>query len=78
MPRRPREERSGGFFHVTSRGTERRLIFIDGIDRRSFLDLLESACMRCNWRCLAWCLMENHYHLIVQTLKPSCRMACAS
>ncbi|MGA9762607.1 MAG: transposase [Gaiellaceae bacterium] len=71
MPRRPREERSGGFFHVTSRGTERRLIFIDGIDRRSFLDLLEIACMRCNWRCLAWCLMENHYHLIVQTLEPT-------
>jgi putative transposase len=71
MSRPLRIETPGGVFHVTSRGNARKAIFLDAIDRCEFLGVLSSVLDRYLWRCLAWCLMDNHYHLVVQTLEPT-------
>ena len=54
-----------------SRGIERRNIFDDSRDRRTFLGLLEKVGRRHQWQCLAYCLLDNHYHLIVRTPLPN-------
>ncbi len=54
-------------YHLTSRGNAREDIFVDDDDRRVFLDVLAAVCERFGWRCHAWCLMTNHYHLVVET-----------
>src|SRR5689334_21597075 len=54
-----------------ARGNERKDIFFDDEDRREFLDLLETANRRYGWECLAYCLMRNHYHLVVRTPLPN-------
>lgn len=54
-------------YHVTSRGDRREDIFEDDADRRTFLGVLEQVIDRFNWICHAWCLMDNHYHLLIQT-----------
>lgn len=56
-----------GVFHVTSRGVERRPIFIDDPDRETFLMLVEIAERVYRWRTLAYCLLSNHFHLVVTT-----------
>lgn len=56
-----------GTFHATSRGNARRTIFEDEEDCRTFLVCLRHTIMRRGWRCLAYCLMVNHFHLLVQT-----------
>ena len=71
MSRPLRIETAGGVFHITSRGNERKPIFLNPADRRSFLEIFSFVLDRYLWRCLAWCLMENHYHLVVQTLEPT-------
>ena len=58
-----------GIFHATSRGIARRTIFHDDTDRRIFLFHLRHTVMRHRWRCIAFCLMPNHFHLLVQTPK---------
>ena len=52
----------------TARGNARMPIFEDDADRAGFLDLVEAATTRFNWRCYAYCLMDNHYHLLVETI----------
>lgn len=54
-------------YHVTARGDRREAIFDDDLDRRLFLSTLEQVVKRFNWVCHAWCLMDNHYHLLIQT-----------
>ena len=71
MSRPLRIEVPGGLYHVTSRGNERKWIFRDDADHGRFLDGLDQVCRRFGWRCLAYCLMGNHYHLVVETLSPS-------
>ena len=51
--------------HVTQRGNRRLLIFFCDDDRRAYLGLLREGCARAAVRCLAWCLMDNHVHLIL-------------
>ncbi len=58
-------------YHVTSRGNARADIYSDDFDRYQFLDLLDEACKRWNWFCHAYCLMSNHYHLLIETGQPS-------
>jgi putative transposase len=70
VPRQARRELPDGIYHVTSRGTNHCEIFVDDIDRKAFLTLLGSAVARYEWRCHAFCLMTNHYHLIVETEQP--------
>ena len=54
-------------FHVYARGNDRRVIFADDADRRRYLDLLERVVGRTRWYCLAYCLMDNHVHLLIET-----------
>ena len=65
--RKPREEVEDGIHHVFARGNDRQLIFWDDEDRLRYLKGLCDVVWRKRWRCLAYCLMDNHVHLLVQT-----------
>jgi putative transposase len=67
MARRPREECEGAVHHVFARGIARREIYVDNIDRTIYLATLGRVTERQRWRCLAYCLMPNHVHLLVET-----------
>jgi len=67
MARPLRIEFEGALYHVTSRGDERRSIFLDDADREAFLEILEGVVSRFGWLCHAYCLMDNHYHLLIET-----------
>jgi putative transposase len=67
MPRRPRVPVPGGIYHVTSRGNRREPIFVNDGDRILFLEILSQIIARRSWRLFAYCLMQNHYHAVVQT-----------
>jgi putative transposase len=67
MARPPRYQPAGGMFHVTTRGNRGQSIYLDDEDRRAFLRLFDRVRRDCEWRQLAWCLMPNHYHLVLQT-----------
>jgi REP element-mobilizing transposase RayT len=71
MARRPRSETDAGVHHVYARGVERRLIFLDDDDRRLYLRLLQGVVEKFRWRCLAYCLMPNHIHLLIETQEPN-------
>ena len=71
MARPLRIEYPGAIYHITSRGNARRPIFDDNGDRRKFLKILEEVIERYNWVCHAYCLMSNHYHLLVETIDPT-------
>jgi REP element-mobilizing transposase RayT len=71
MPRPLRIEREGAFWHITSRGVERRDIFHDRNDRSMFLDMLGEIVIHARWRLHAYVLMSNHYHLLVETPQPT-------
>ncbi|MGX2038897.1 REP-associated tyrosine transposase [Methylocaldum sp. MU1018] len=67
MARPLRIELSGGLYHVTSRGDRREDIYFSDADREAWLGLLGRVCARFNWVCHAYCLMSNHYHLVIET-----------
>ncbi len=67
MARPLRIEYEGAVYHITSRGNRRKPIFKDEDDQRLFLSTLESVNKRYNWLNHAYCLMNNHYHLIIET-----------
>lgn len=67
MARPLRIEFAGALYHVTSRGNARAAIFADDGDRETLLEVLASVVERFGWRCHAYCLMPNHYHLVVDT-----------
>ncbi len=67
MARPLRFEFAGALYHVTSRGDGREDIYLADEDRRLFLNVLERVCGRFNWLVHAYCLMSNHYHLLVGT-----------
>ena len=71
MPRPPREEVPGGFFHIAARAVDGADVFHEVRDRLSLLALLHVVAQRYGWRCQAYCLMCTHFHLIVQTMKPT-------
>jgi REP element-mobilizing transposase RayT len=54
-----------------ARGNRRAEIFLGDADRRQFLALLAKACKEHAWRCLSYCLMGNHYHLVLATERPT-------
>jgi len=62
---------AGGWYHVTARGNERKRVFRDDKDRLRFLELLEEWVERFAMRLHAYVLMENHYHLLVETTQPN-------
>ena len=57
----------GAFYHITSRGNEQKNIYKSNRDREKFLDYLESATRRYDAVIHAYCLMDNHYHLLLET-----------
>jgi putative transposase len=67
MARPLRIEYPGAVYHVTSRGNEKRRIFSEDGDREGFLNLLRYVNKRYHWICHAYCLMDNHYHLLIET-----------
>jgi REP element-mobilizing transposase RayT len=69
MSRPLRIEFAGAFYHVTSRGNRRKSIFQDDQDRSTLLDILHKVSQRHHWLCHAYCLMDNHYHIVIETLE---------
>ena len=67
MSRPIRIEFPDALYHVTARGDRREDIFEDDHDRQAFLQTLAAVVEQFNWLCYAWCLMDNHYHLLIQT-----------
>lgn len=67
MSRPLRIEFAGALYHVTSRGNRQEDIYHDDADRHLFLKTLGNVCAVYNWRCHSFCLMSNHYHLLVET-----------
>lgn len=67
MTRPIRIEFSGAVYHVTSRGDRREAIYEDAADRVAFLEVLAAVVADFNWVCHAYCLMGNHYHLVIET-----------
>jgi putative transposase len=61
-----RIEVPGGYYHLSTRGNNRRDIFRDDYDRSTFLRYLGRIATKYEWQVLAYCLMSNHYHLILQ------------
>lgn len=65
MPRLPRLICPEVPHHITQRGNRKQRIFFNDNDRRAYLQLLADRCIATGTRCLAWCLMDNHVHLIL-------------
>lgn len=69
MPRQPRLDAPGMLHHVMGRGIERTKIFRGDVDREDFLSRLEVLCQEGFLAIYAWALMENHFHLLIKTVK---------
>jgi REP element-mobilizing transposase RayT len=69
MARKLRVQYPGAIYHVMNRGDRREPIFKDDQDRRRFLETLGEACDKTIWQVHAYCLMGNHFHLVVETPK---------
>jgi putative transposase len=67
MPRKLRVEYPGAIYHVMSRGNRRQDIFLDDVDRHDFLKTLAEGCQKTGWQVHAFCLMSNHYHVVLET-----------
>jgi putative transposase len=67
MARPLRLEFPGALYHVTSRGNQGMEVFGDDDDRLAFLRTLQATACRFNWICHSYCLMGNHYHLVIET-----------
>jgi REP element-mobilizing transposase RayT len=67
MPRQLRIQYPGAIYHVMNRGDRREPIFHDDFDRQRFVATLGEACAKTDWQVHAYCLMNNHLHLVVET-----------
>lgn len=66
MPRKPRIEVPGGYYHVSARGNRGCTVFEDDHERGAFLFLLATTVRRWQWTCHAFVLMSNHFHLLIR------------
>jgi putative transposase len=66
-PRQRRVQFPGAIYHVMSRGDRREDIFKDDVDRQDFLKTLAEACQKTGFEVPAYCLMRNHFHLVLET-----------
>ena len=66
MPRGARIDIPGQLYHVMSRGMERREIFLDEEDYADFRERMSVWLKKTGGKCLAWCLMPNHWHLVLR------------
>lgn len=71
MARPLRIEFPGALYHLTSRGNARQPMFLDDEDRHAFLDRLGEVIESHHWACHCYCLMTNHFHLLVETPEPN-------
>ena len=71
MARPLRIEYAGALYHITARGNHRQDIYLSDDDRENFLEIFAKTCRRYQWRCYAYCLMDNHYHLMLETPLPN-------
>jgi len=71
MARQLRVEYKGAIYHLMSRGDRNEPIFSDDEDRRRFVGTLGEACAKAGWQVHAYCLMGNHFHLVVETPQPT-------
>ena len=71
MPRQIRREYEGAIYHVMSRGDRLEKIYDDDEDRKIFLKTLGETCGRAGWEIHAYCLMSNHFHLVMETPQPT-------
>jgi putative transposase len=69
VTRQLRSDLPDGIFHVTARGVDGTVIFLDDTDRLRFLDLYRQSVERHDWLCHTFCLMTNHYHLVVEAAR---------
>jgi len=67
MARPLRLEFPGAVYHITARGNARQPIVADDADRQRYVNALAREVSQQNWHCYAWCLMDNHYHLLIET-----------
>jgi REP element-mobilizing transposase RayT len=67
MARKLRLEYPGAIYHVMNRGDRQEPIFEDDGDRERFLETLTETCLKTGWLVHAYCLMGNHFHLVVET-----------
>jgi REP element-mobilizing transposase RayT len=67
MARKLRVQYPGAIYHVMNRGDRREPIFKDDRDRKLFLQTLDEACEKTGWHIQAWCLMPNHFHMVIET-----------
>ena len=70
MPRKLRIQYPGAIYHVMNRGDRREDIFLDDADRQLFLSTLAEACQKAGWQVHAYCLMRDHFHLVLETPSP--------
>lgn len=71
MPRPLRVQFAGAVYHLMSRGVRGAPLYTEPLERTHFLELLGETCRRYEWETLGYCLMGNHYHLLVRTLQPT-------
>lgn len=69
MARQLRIEFEGAFYHITSRGNLRGDVFFEDKDRETFLEILTKTKERYSYLLHAYALMDNHYHLLIETPK---------
>jgi len=67
MPRLMRVEYAGAIYHVLSRGDRKKAISLDDVDRQDFLKTLAETCQKTGFEVHAYCLMKNHFHLVIET-----------
>lgn len=77
MARKYRAPKEGGFYHVTNRGNNKQSIFLSRGDGLFFMKYLAEACKSANIRIHAYCLMSNHYHLLIETPEANLSYAVA-
>ena len=71
MARKVRIQYPGAIYHVMNRGDRREAIFEDDEDRERLLETLTQACQKTGWQVHAYCLMRNHFHLVIETPQPN-------
>ncbi len=71
MARQPRFQYPGAVYHVMARGNGGDAVFVTDDDRKAFLHRLGQVCESHGWRIHAWVLMENHFHLLLETPQPN-------
>jgi len=71
MPRPLRVQVPGGIYHLMNRGVRGEPLYTEDSDHEQFVALLAEACARYRWLLRTYCLMTNHYHLLVTTPEPT-------